>query len=221
VTRHPGRDAGYSLVEMLVTIIMFTLVAGSITTVVITTMKHQNSLAERGSVLAATRNSLEQVERDIRSANPLCAASSTSITMLENDPNTSVTSIVNYQVSGTNLVYSKYNTVSVVGPSATCTVQTYDSDGNPNPPDYYNATSPVVSGKKILSNMVASSTAVFSIPSPPTGKTFNDCAAGGTTPGAVTGISVLAVNVSVQPQTLSSPVAFSDCGTYLRNYVVP
>jgi type II secretory pathway pseudopilin PulG len=211
-------DDGLSLVEMLVTIIMFTLIVGSITTVVITSLKHQRSLSDRGSALAAARNSLEQVDRDIRSANPLCSATGTDIKMFEDDP-TSHPSIVDYTVSGTSLLYTQYSVVPVVGPSATCTVTT--SSSGTLSTAYYNTSTALVSGRTVLTNLV-SPTRVFSLM--PSGTVFDTCPTTGADPTgtAVGTIPALIVSVSVKPPTLNSPVAVSDCGTYLRNYnIVP
>jgi type II secretory pathway pseudopilin PulG len=211
-------DSGYSLVEMLVTIIMFTLVAGSITAVVITTLKHQNSLAERSSVLAATRNSLENVDRDIRAANPLCAASTTEVTMYE--PTSS--SIVDYQVQGTDLVYTQYNALSLPSSPAptnpTCTQTTTAADGTVVSA-YWDEGAVKIAHKVVLANLTTN--AIFTGQAVQTA--FDQCPVGvnPATIGSANNIAILTVSVSVQPVSLSKPVTTSDCGTYLRNYDVP
>jgi Tfp pilus assembly protein PilW len=219
-TEHRNADVGYSLVEMLVTLIVFTLIVGSITTVVITALKHQTSLADRGTVLASTRNSLEQLDRDIRSANPLCSANTGEVIAYEEAGDY----IADYKVIGTSapfkLMYYKYAVVPGSAGSSLCTSST--TVGTLTTYTYRNAAGGPSTTRIVLNNL--QSNQIFSIPAPPTGTTFNDCPTGGGDPAAVAGgvanISTLAVNVSVQPPTLSSPVAVSDCGTYLRNYVV-
>jgi prepilin-type N-terminal cleavage/methylation domain-containing protein len=219
VARHHSRwhnTSGYSLVEMLVTIVLFSLVTGSITAVVIATLQHQRSLSQRGSVLASTRNALEQVDRDIRSANPLCAASRTQLTMFESAP---TPKIVTYQVSGTDLIYREYTPVVTSG-SPVCTVSTIHGATTTTTLYTIAAGSPL-SHRYVLRNLV-SPTQVFSLP--PASTNFATCPTNGADPSSqtVSQISALTVSVSVKTAALKTPVAVSDCGTYLRNYnIVP
>ena len=201
MSENRAADRGYSLVEMLVTIIMFTLIVGSITTVVITSMKHQNSLAARGTVLAQVRAALEEVDRDIRSANPLCAVSGTEVVLEETEP---TTTIVDYKVVGTKLMYTKYSAV----PSGTLIC------GNA-------AIGSVITSRTVLSNLVVGSTPVFTSPS---AATFSTCP-GGTTPAPLpttvpTNIPSLTVSLSSQPANVTKPVSSTDCGTDLRKFTV-
>ncbi|HWA67394.1 MAG TPA: hypothetical protein VG899_13620 [Mycobacteriales bacterium] len=228
MSRHWDADGGYTLVEMLVTIIMLTLITGSITAVVITSLKHQNSLQVRGSVLASVRSSLEDIDRDIRSANPLCYATGTEITMLESKETSPVQTpvIVDYKVQGTKLVYTQYNVVSTVVPPATApanyTCSVAKTTGTLTSTTYYTELTPIRSQRTVISNLTGSTSTIFALPGAPT---FNTCPAPVNVPNALTqaaamAIQELTVSVSVQPSTLSSPVSASDCGTYLRNYAV-
>jgi type II secretory pathway pseudopilin PulG len=216
-------DRGYSLVEMLVTIIMFTLVAGSITAVVVTTLKHQNSLSARGSVLAATRNSLENVDRDIRSANPLCYVTGTEVVAFETKPvSGSAFSIVDYTVDTVKkrLVYTRYAVTQTQNANPSCAVTTINGTGSTTT-TWYEAT-PATTSRTVLSSLVGN-LSTFTVPQT---ATFDTCATGGSTPNATTAaqaaaVTDLTVTVSLQPTSISSPVTTSDCGTYIRNFAVP
>ena len=233
--RREARDRGFTLTEMLVTIMVFSLVTGSITAVVVTTMKHQNSLSDRASAIASVRNAIEQVDRSVRSANPLCYATGTEITMLETNPKSGVsnaTIIVDYTLSGSSLIYTQYSTTQVAAqalnpqkPAAlSCSLSTLSALTNPSVPiyEYQQLTT-----RTILRNIVTTGTsAVFLDASATTN--FDECpqvgSTTGTAPNATTAaaaqqISTLAVNLSVKPKSLSKAVRISDCGTYLYNYV--
>ncbi|HWC33807.1 MAG TPA: prepilin-type N-terminal cleavage/methylation domain-containing protein [Mycobacteriales bacterium] len=202
------RDAGFSLVEMLVTIVMTTIVAGSITTVVIATLKHQKSLQVRGSVLAQARNTLEQVDRDIRSANPLCYATGTTVEMLEADANPS--SIVVYTVNSSNqLIYIKFQGLT----SCPATLP------NVNPAVPPSGTTRTIH-RIVASNLVNTGSApVFT---QPTAAAYDNCQ-GGTAPNATTqaaaqALPTLRVSIQVQPTPLKNAVPATDCGADIRNY---
>jgi hypothetical protein len=208
---------------MLVTIIMFTLVAGSITAVVITSLKHQTSLADRGSALAAARNALEQVDRDIRSANPLCLATSSEVAVLETPQTSPVTPayIVDYQIAGNKLWFYQYATSQVPPPGVPSPLVCNE----PVTVGTTTGTTPVYeqnsyTAKRVVLNNVVSNT-LFTIP--PSTTVISNCPTGGTAPTTtpVASIAELTATLSVQPPTLSKPVTASDCGTYLRNSAVP
>lgn len=220
--RFRGADSGYSLAEMMVVILMFTLVAGSITAVVITTLKHQNSLADRASVLARTRNSLEQVDRDIRSANPLCYATGSEFVAWESAP---VGAIVDYKFDTTRhtLTYTRYTpTVTQNGalnPTISCPIATTTGTGTTTTTEYESAISV---SRSILTNVTSGSFTAYVAQA--TAPTFYSCAGTGATtpnyPAATAMPTAMIVNVSVQPASLSKPVSTSDCGTYIRNYPI-
>jgi type II secretory pathway pseudopilin PulG len=219
-------DGGYTLVEMLVTIVMLTLITGSITAVVITSLKHQTSLSDQSSALASVRNSLEQVDRDIRSADPLCYATGNEIAMLKTYPTPS--SIVDYSVATvkgvTDLVYHQYGASTTPAAGPVCAVTTTPpGSSTPITTDYYESGSPVPSatGRIVIGDLTGTTSSIFTAPASLT--TFDNCVSGGTAPadtlaGAAAAIQVLTLTVSVQPATLHKPVTATDCGTYIRNY---
>jgi prepilin-type N-terminal cleavage/methylation domain-containing protein len=235
-------DSGYTLVEMLVTVVVFTLVMGSITGVIITSLKHQNSLQDRDKALANVRNAIENVDRDIRSANPLCYGTGTEVSMLETDPSAGVsnaTVIVDYKViNGTSLQYTRYATngtsasTTLTTPAATPISCTWTQ---PNGTTV--STSTLYAGtqlvrRTVISNLVGTAASpVFLQATAPTTTTagYDSCPATGTTgggttlnyPAVATAVQAITVNVAAQPSTLSHPVLASDCGTYLNNYVNP
>jgi type II secretory pathway pseudopilin PulG len=231
--RRNSDESGYSLVEMLVTIIMFTLIVGSITTVVITTMKHQTSLSDRGSALASLRNSLEQVDRDIRSADPLCYASGSEIAMFEQTGNTSTEGIIDYSVQPDpkhpgvkDLVYRRYVTAVGLPPSSiVCTTSvTMPGATSPTVTNYYEPPMPSVT-RTVIYGLTGNTSLIFTAlqintTTPPT---FSNCITNGVSPAglSVSTIAALIVNVSQQPASLHTPVTATDCGTFLRNAELP
>jgi type II secretory pathway pseudopilin PulG len=230
IARHTSQ-AGYSLVEMLVTIIMFTLIVGSITTVVITTMKHQTSLSDRGTALASLRNSLEQVDRDIRSANPLCYATGSEVAMYEQSGGNE--GIVDYSVqpdkhnpSVMDLEYRHY--VAVQSPASgtiVCALST-------TPPgvavatvtDYYEIQPPTAT-RTVIYGLTGSTSTIFTAlqTGSPSLATFSNCITNGVSPTGLTAstIAVLTATASVQPASLHTPVTATDCGTFIRNEDLP
>lgn len=237
---HREADIGYTLVEMLVTIVVFTLILGSITGVIVTAMRHQSALRDRDATLASIRNSIENVDRDIRSANPLCYGTSTEITMLETNAATGF-AIADYQLinNGTQLRYTEYSASTSSSPnllvppttaaSITCSY-TLVSGTTPTTQIYY-GNSQIVQRVVIRDLVNTGSSPVFlqaTAPSattvgydscPGTGSTGAGTPLSATTAAAAGAVSAITVNVSDKPSTLSQPVSASDCGTYLPNSV--
>ena len=230
-------DAGYSLVEMLVTIIMFTMITGSITAVVITAMKHQTSLADRGSALATLRNSLEQVDRDIRSADPLCYATGTEVAMLEQPQNGgSFVAIIDVSVlpdpndsTLKDLIYRRYlwSNTTPSGNVECITSVTQPGDLTPTVTDYWESGQPTVT-RTVIRGLTGNTSSIFTALK--TGDaglaTFSNCLTGGSVPTALTSsdassIKVLIMTASQQPVSLGSPVTATDCGTFIRNENLP
>ena len=225
-------DRGYTLVEMLVTVIMFTLIVGSITTVVITGLKHQKSLQDRGSALASVRTAIEQVDRDIRSANPLCYGTGTELTMLETDPAGGILTaniIVDYKLNpdGTALQYTRYQSNGSAGsnslPGISCAWRQVNGTTSSTSTLYAGTQ---ITTRTVIGNLVGTSS------SPPfllSGTTYDICPANGTTgagstlnyPAVPTTVPAITVNLAAQPATLTHPVSASDCGTYLPNSFNP
>jgi prepilin-type N-terminal cleavage/methylation domain-containing protein len=211
-----SNDGGFNLAEMLVVVVLMSIVMGSIATVVVTSLHKQNDLANRGTVLAQMRNALAQVDRDIRSANPLCYATGTRVVMLQTYD---VGLITDYSVSGTKLVYKEFRTATA---DTTTTPNSNPGCIYTNPitgatTTYYEVT-PVAS-RTVVYDLTAGS-APFTVPSAPT---LNSCPAGSapaaTSTAAAKQISALTVKLSVKSAKQHTPVFASDCGIRLRNYV--
>lgn len=76
-------DAGYTLTEMLVVIVMFAIVGAAITGAVVTGLQHQNSLQDRSNAIATARTALERIDRDVSSADPLVSYSASQLVVTE------------------------------------------------------------------------------------------------------------------------------------------
>jgi prepilin-type N-terminal cleavage/methylation domain-containing protein len=188
-------DRGYSLAEMLVTVIVFAIVTGAITTVVISSLGHQRELSDRGEALAQMRTTLERIDRDVRSANPLCAASYTRLQLEEDAP--APGRIIEYSVSGNRLIATEYG---LAGATGSCT-----------------PTAGATRGPTVLQGNLVNTSRVFSLPS--ADYYLCDADPNPTDPASVPigQITSLAIHLSVQPSSLDEPVSLSDCGTQLRN----
>ncbi|HVU74539.1 MAG TPA: prepilin-type N-terminal cleavage/methylation domain-containing protein [Mycobacteriales bacterium] len=76
------RDGGFSLVELLVAMLLFTLIGGVITNQTIHAMKQSDAQTRRAAVLSQERNALDRLGRDLRTAGyPILAAQDSSITV--------------------------------------------------------------------------------------------------------------------------------------------
>jgi prepilin-type N-terminal cleavage/methylation domain-containing protein len=192
---HAGNDEGFSLTELLVVLVLFAIIGGVITTASVTGLSHQTSLQDRSDALAQARTAVQRIDRDIRSAYPLLAASSTRLVLQEVQP--TVTRTMTYAVSGTKLTVGETDTTA----TGTTTTPT----------------------KSLLTNLVTTSP-VFSVSPIPgyvapsgSGVTAATCAMSGGTaydPGCV---GTITVHVVVRPPSLSTPVSLTDNGTELRN----
>jgi prepilin-type N-terminal cleavage/methylation domain-containing protein len=192
---HDRTDGGFTLTEMLVVIVLFGIIGAIVTTASITGLRQQSQLQNRSDVLAQARTALERIDRDIRSANPLLAATSTQLVLSEVSP--SLTRTVTYAVSSHKLVASETDTTTA-GVTTT-------------------------SRNVLLSNLLNSAANPLFTVSPvlgyvaPTGSgvTASTCAmSGGFDPGC---IGTITVHVIAQPSTSSASVSLSDNGTDLRN----
>jgi prepilin-type N-terminal cleavage/methylation domain-containing protein len=81
--RRRDRDAGFTLTEMLVVIMLFTMIGAAITTTVVSGLRHQTTLQDRSQAIAGARTALERVDRDLRAADPLMAVSANQLVMSE------------------------------------------------------------------------------------------------------------------------------------------
>lgn len=88
-------DAGFTLTELLVVIVL-TGIIGSIVVAAVTTGLHQQTKVEdRNDALAQARTALQRIDRDVRSSNPLKCASATRLVLAEVG---STTTYVTYSV---------------------------------------------------------------------------------------------------------------------------
>lgn len=225
VMRQRRDDAGYSLAEMLVVIIMLTLVTGSITAVVITTLKRQNTLATRGSVLASIRNSLEQVDRDIRSANPLCYVSPTEVVAYEADDHPPQIVDYTFDSQQQTLTETRYSADvnGTLNPSIICAVPQVTGTGTITT-DYHELG--VKASRTVLSDVIAGSFGSYTSDEL-SATTLADCTATGAdtsttyaTTAAAASVGAMTVTVTVHPAHLNTPLTTSDCGTYVRNLAI-
>jgi prepilin-type N-terminal cleavage/methylation domain-containing protein len=190
-----NRDAGFTLTEALVVMVLFGIVGAIVTTASVSGLRHQTQLQDRSDVLAQARTALERIDRDIRSANPLLSASSSQIAIQVVEP--TKTRTVTYSVSGNQLIARETD-------KSTAGVTTNSST-------------------VLLRNLVSTSTTPVFAVSPlvgyvaPTGSGVSaaTCAmSGGYDPGCV---GTVTVHVMVQSSTSGAAVSVSDNGTELRN----
>lgn len=137
-------DEGYTLVEMLVVVILLGIIGGIVSTTAIGGMRSTRQAQNRAYSTEAIQAQIERMARDIRVADPIRAASSTSLTV--DDYRNSTTCVRNtWAVSAGNLVQT-----SITYPTwASCTA--YPSTATP--------TSTVT--RTILTSLDTSSTSVF------------------------------------------------------------
>ena len=189
-------DDGITLAETLVVMVIFGIIGAIVTTASVTGLRQQTKVQDRSDVLAQVRTVLQRIDRDVRSANPLLAATSTQIVLRQVLPTSSRT--ITYAVSNGQLVATQVTTTTA-GASSTST--------------------------KVLLRNVLNTTAIplFSVlPTTgyvaPTGSgvTASTCVmtGGSFDPGC---IGTITTRVVVRPSTLTQPLTVSDNGTQLRN----
>jgi prepilin-type N-terminal cleavage/methylation domain-containing protein len=190
-----GVDAGWTLTEMLVVIVLFGLIGAIVTTASISGLHQQTKLQDRSDVLAQARAALERIDRDVRSANPLLAASSTQLVVREVEP--TVTRTVTYSVSNNTLTARESDTTSA-GVTTTSTAVLLGNLAN-------SAANPIFSVSPVLGYAAPSGSGVTSA----------TCAmSGGYDPGC---IGTVTVHLLVRPSASAVPISLSDNGTDLRN----
>jgi prepilin-type N-terminal cleavage/methylation domain-containing protein len=205
--QHRPADGGFTLTELLVAIVLFAIVGGAITMATTSGLHHQREVQARGAALAQARTALQRVDRDIRSAAPLAAASRTQLVMLETGSGT--TTKVCYLVQATSATTAELVQTSVAS-SSSC-------------PSAATSASTI-----LLTNLVnTSTTPVFSFAPTTTYAAPSDGSVTATTcaftSAALAGsydpscVGTVTVQISVQPSSLSQPVTVSDNGTELRN----
>jgi prepilin-type N-terminal cleavage/methylation domain-containing protein len=81
--RHQGaQDQGLTLIELLVTMIIMSVISGVVTVGIVTSLQDQRRERTRLDALSSGQRVVERVSKDVRAANPLVAADSSSVTML-------------------------------------------------------------------------------------------------------------------------------------------
>jgi prepilin-type N-terminal cleavage/methylation domain-containing protein len=194
--RTAAADAGFTLTELLVSIGIFSIISGMVTTAAVTGLRQQTQVANRDDALAQMRTALQRIDREIRSAYPLLSASPTRLVLREVQP--TATRTVTFEVSGKNLTWSQ---TSVSPTGSTTTLPT----------------------RVLLTNLVDTATnPVFSF-APITGYTApsgsgvnpSTCALGSGIDAPCVG--TITVQVRVHPPHLAAALSMTDHGTQLRN----
>ncbi|HVT65703.1 MAG TPA: type II secretion system protein [Mycobacteriales bacterium] len=194
--RRTVTDDGFTLTELLVSMAIFSIVSGMVTTAAVTGLHKQTEVANRDDALAQMRTALQRIDREIRSTYPLLSASSTQLVLREVE--STVTRTVTFQVTGSTLTWGETDT---------------DANGSTT----------TIPARTLLTNLVDTATSpVFSF-APLTGYTApsgsgvdaSTCALGnGIDAGCV---GTITVRLTVRPPYLASALTMTDSGTDLRN----
>jgi prepilin-type N-terminal cleavage/methylation domain-containing protein len=75
-------DAGMTLIELLVTMILMGVIGSVVTAGVVSSMQDQRRAKSRLDAVSSTQRALERVTKDLRAADPLVAADARSVTTL-------------------------------------------------------------------------------------------------------------------------------------------
>lgn len=76
-------DAGFTLTELLVVIVLTGIIGSIVATAVTTGLHQQTKVEDRNDALAQARTALQRIDRDVRSSNPLKCASATRLVLAE------------------------------------------------------------------------------------------------------------------------------------------
>lgn len=76
----PSGDDGVSLIELMIVIILLAIISGIVSTAMIGAMRGTRQHQNRSYAVSSLQTQLERVARDIRVADPVRAASATSVT---------------------------------------------------------------------------------------------------------------------------------------------
>lgn len=194
--RRTVTDDGFTLTELLVSMAIFSIVSGMVTTAAVTGLHKQTEVANRDDALAQMRTALQRIDREIRSTYPLLSASSTQLVLREVE--STVTRTVTFQVTGSTLTWGETDT---------------DANGSTT----------TIPARTLLTNLVdTASSPVFSFAPFPgyaapagSGVDASTCAmAGGIDAGCV---GTITVRLTVLPPSLGTALTMTDSGTDLRN----
>lgn len=100
-------DEGFTLTEMLVTILLFSILTTVIMNVLITSMRAQTRSVERTDTLNAAKRALERTAADLREANPLLVAKAREIKSVSTLNGVSTTTTYSISTDGTRLLVTK------------------------------------------------------------------------------------------------------------------
>lgn len=187
-------DAGFTLTELLVSMVIFGIVSAMVTTASITGLHRQTEVANRDDALAQLRTVLQRIDRDIRSADPLLSVSSTQLIVKETQ--STYTHVVTYSVAGSTLVQDQTST-SPAGVTTAARQRT------------------------LLSNLVLTDP-LFTV-SPRTGYAAPAGSSVNTSTCVLSGaidvgcVGSITVKVSVRLAHLPNPLTMTDSGVELRN----
>jgi prepilin-type N-terminal cleavage/methylation domain-containing protein len=185
---------GFTLTELLISLGVFSVVSAMVTAASVSGLHQQTKVQNREDALALMRTALQRIDRDIRAASPLLAASATRLVLREYDDRG--TRDVTYQVDGTRLTVDE--TLTAEDGTTTTSV-----------------------AKVLLTDLATS--AVFSFaPVPgytaPTGSGVNATTCATSDGSIATGcVGTITTRVSVRPERVAGALTLSDNGTQLRN----
>lgn len=198
-------DGGFTLSELLVVIVLFSIIGGIIGTVVRVGLKHQTQMQDRNAAFADARKVIQRVDRDIRAANPLINTattplSATSIQMYEYDGTSSTPRVVSYKVVAVSGTTSKL----VYQACGTCAEQVLIQNLVQTSSNPVFSFAPTTDYATTYPSQTTTNAATCAFTATPT-QYDPSC------------IGTISVHLIVQPATINQPVNISDNGTELRN----
>ena len=165
---------GLSLLEMLITLGIFTLIMVSITNSILYFYRANTSSIEQAYQVDSARKGVQLLVRDIREATyadngayPLAEMASTSVTFYADTDRDSATEKIRYQLNGTNfgrnVIDPSGTPATYPGGGATSTVSQYVRNALQNTPvfRYYNASSTEITNSADIADVVTVSVSII------------------------------------------------------------
>jgi prepilin-type N-terminal cleavage/methylation domain-containing protein len=200
--RRRGSQDGFTLVEMLVTILIFGIVAIAITGATIVGFHTDEKTNYRNQAIASGRTALERLDRDIRDADPLVSVSPTTMVLKEQTSAAqNMTRQVTYQLVNGKITVNEIDTTPA-GCITGCTTTTLPQ---------------TTLLANVVNNTSIAAQAVFTLDTAATTVTQ------GGQPLVLNGANVtledetVTVDLMIQPSNLAAPVSVTDNGTNVRN----